>query len=295
MKRVSWWGDWPPHIVAALLGAVIASALGSRRWIMICAAMVIACALAGTVNRAVKIASGRARPTVTEDAGWNGPRFGSKYNSFPSGHTAATVAVFGTLFLARRRVGILLLPIPLLIALSRIYLNAHHFSDVIGGALDRRAGCAGDVAIHLPEHARYAFARGQTGAVSDIGLFPAGAAVWLCSLVWCGVCLLALVIFLLVAWLRTRKGVRGFTRDRFIGYAVGVWASGMMAAVSMGAISWSGSLGAFSHWIDGSVTTIVWMAATVLVGPVVGYGWNRARRELESDCGTFKSLDPRAR
>lgn len=135
MERVSWWGDWPAHIVAALIGAVIAYALGSRRWIMICAAMVIACALAGGMNRVVKIASGRARPTVTQDAGWNGPRFGSKYNSFPSGHTAATTAFFGTLILARRRVGLALLPIPLLIALARVYLNAHHLSDVVGGAL----------------------------------------------------------------------------------------------------------------------------------------------------------------
>ncbi len=135
MERVSWWGDWPPHIIAALIGALIAYALGSRRWIMICAAIVIACALAGGVNRVVKIASGRSRPTVTQDVGWNGPRFGSKYNSFPSGHTAATSAVFGTLIFARRRVGLILLPIPILIAMSRIYLSAHHFSDVIGGAL----------------------------------------------------------------------------------------------------------------------------------------------------------------
>ncbi len=135
MERVSWWGDWPPHIIAALLVAAIAYACGSRRWIMICAAMVIACALAGGVNRVVKIASGRARPTVTQDAGWNGPRFGSKYNSFPSGHTAATTAFFGTLILARRRLGVALLPIPLLIAYSRIYLNAHHLSDVVAGAM----------------------------------------------------------------------------------------------------------------------------------------------------------------
>ncbi|MEP6822815.1 MAG: phosphatase PAP2 family protein [Chthoniobacterales bacterium] len=135
MERVSWWGDWPPHIIAALVGAVIAYACGSRRWIMICAAIVIACALAGGVNRVVKIVSGRSRPTVTQDVGWNGPRLASKYNSFPSGHTAATCAVFGTLIFARRRVGLILLPIPILIAMSRIYLSAHHFSDVIGGAL----------------------------------------------------------------------------------------------------------------------------------------------------------------
>lgn len=135
MERVSWWGDWPPHIAVALLGALIAYTLGSRRWIMICVAVIIACALAGLANRIIKITTGRARPTVTIDAGWNGPRFGSKYNAFPSGHTAATTAVFATLIFARRRVGLALLPIPLLIALSRLYLNAHHFSDVVAGAI----------------------------------------------------------------------------------------------------------------------------------------------------------------
>ena len=135
MGRVSWWGDWPLHVIIALIGVAIAYALGSRRWIMICAAMVIACALAGLVNRTIKIATGRARPLVTQDAGWNGLRFDSKYTSFPSGHTAATTAFFGTLVCARRRVGLVLLPIPLLIAVSRIYLNAHYLSDVVGGAL----------------------------------------------------------------------------------------------------------------------------------------------------------------
>ncbi len=135
MRQVSRWGDWPMHVALALLGAVIAYAVGSRRWIMICAGMVIACALAGTINRGVKIAAGRARPTVKQDAGWNGPRLSSKYNSFPSGHTAASAAFFGALALARRRVGLALLPVPVLIATSRLYLNAHHLSDVVGGAI----------------------------------------------------------------------------------------------------------------------------------------------------------------
>ena len=102
---------------------------------MICAAMIIACAIAGAANSTLKVAAGRARPAFTQDAGWHGLRTGYKYNSFPSGHTAATTAFFGALVFARRRVGLWLLPIPLLIAFSRIYLNAHYLSDVVGGAL----------------------------------------------------------------------------------------------------------------------------------------------------------------
>ncbi|MEP6809433.1 MAG: phosphatase PAP2 family protein [Chthoniobacterales bacterium] len=133
MKRVSWWGDWPAHVLAALLGAAVAFACGSRRWMMIFLALVMACAVAGAINRVIKISAGRSRPLVKEDVGFNGPRFTSRYNSFPSGHTAATTAVFATLLLARRRIGLALLPVPLLIAFSRLYLSAHHFSDVVGG------------------------------------------------------------------------------------------------------------------------------------------------------------------
>lgn len=135
MGAVSRWGDWPSHTALGLLAAGIAYAAKSRRWVMIFAAMVLACALAGVTNRMVKIAAGRSRPAVTVDAGWNTFRFGSKYNAFPSGHTAASTAFFVTLCFARRRLGLSLIFIPVLVGASRVYLNAHHLSDVVAGAL----------------------------------------------------------------------------------------------------------------------------------------------------------------
>lgn len=135
MRQVSRWGDWPSHVVIGLLGAGIAYARKKRAWLIVFLAMVLACALAGSVNRVVKMTTGRSRPSVKVDVGWNGPRLGSKYHAFPSGHAAATSAFFVTLLLARRRIGLALLPIPLLIATSRLYLNAHHLSDVVAGAL----------------------------------------------------------------------------------------------------------------------------------------------------------------
>jgi undecaprenyl-diphosphatase len=97
--------------------------------------MILACALAGIAARGLKITTGRARPSVKQELGWNGPRFSPKYNSFPSGHTAATAAFFGVVFLANRRLALCLLPIPLLIAASRMYVAAHYLSDVICAAI----------------------------------------------------------------------------------------------------------------------------------------------------------------
>jgi membrane-associated phospholipid phosphatase len=135
MLHVSRWGDWPTHVVIGLLGVLVCWLRGKREWMMIFAAMLLALALIGAVNPVIKAATGRARPSVKTDVGWKGPSLHQKYHAFPSGHTVATSAFFAALFLARRRIGFALLPIPVLIAVSRLYLNAHYFSDVVFGAI----------------------------------------------------------------------------------------------------------------------------------------------------------------
>lgn len=114
--------------------------------------------------------------------------------------------------------------------------------------------------------------------MSDVGVFPPGAMVWLYSMAWCSLCVLALLVCLLIAWLRTRDCSRAFVRDRFAGYAMGAWASGIVAGLSMSLINWSGSLGAFSRWIDRPAVAMMWMAMVAVIGPVVGFAWNRSRR-----------------
>ena len=130
MRIVSRVGDWPAHVIAGLIGIAIAFAVGSKAWMRIFLAMIIALALAGITTRAIKIATGRARPSVKTEARWNGPQLSSKYHAFPSGHTASSTAFFVALFLARKKLGAPLLLIPILIALSRMILGAHYLSDV---------------------------------------------------------------------------------------------------------------------------------------------------------------------
>src|SRR5688500_6344069 len=68
MEAVSRYGDWPSHIALGLVLVGVAYWRGSKRWMRIFAAMILACALAGLANRVVKISTGRARPNVQAEA-----------------------------------------------------------------------------------------------------------------------------------------------------------------------------------------------------------------------------------
>ena len=131
MRAVSRFGDWQEHVGLGLILLGVAYFRRNKKWMRIFAAMILACALAGAAARVIKISTGRARPDVQTDAGWNGPRFSYRYNAFPSGHTVASTAFFATLALASWRIGLGFLFIPLLIAFSRMYIAAHYLSDVV--------------------------------------------------------------------------------------------------------------------------------------------------------------------
>ena len=111
--------------------------------------------------------------------------------------------------------------------------------------------------------------------MSDVGL-PPGMMVWLGSLAWCFVCALALVVCLLIAWMRTRDDSKLLVRDPFAAYAMGAWVSGMAAGLSIYLLNWSGSLGTFSHWVDRPLWGALWLGMLVLIWPVVAVLRNRA-------------------
>jgi undecaprenyl-diphosphatase len=97
--------------------------------------MLLAMMLTGVAGTVIKRTLPRARPSVHAGTRWGGPRFSTKYHSFPSGHVGASSAFFGVLIIARRRVGLWFLPIPIVIGISRMYLGAHHLSDVVCAAV----------------------------------------------------------------------------------------------------------------------------------------------------------------
>jgi membrane-associated phospholipid phosphatase len=136
MLNVSRFGDWPEHFLVGLALLGFARWRGNKKWARIFLAMLMAFSIAGLTGRAIKVTTGRARPLVKAEHGWNGPRVtGSKYHSFPSGHVDASVGFFAVLLLANRRIGLPCLAIPILIGFSRMYLGAHYLSDVVCAAV----------------------------------------------------------------------------------------------------------------------------------------------------------------
>jgi undecaprenyl-diphosphatase len=135
MRYVSLLGDWPLHAAAGLLLLALAWHRGDQQWTRIFLAMLLAMMLAGVAGTVIKRTVPRARPSVQTETRWGGPRFSSKYHSFPSGHVGASTAFFGVLLITRRRVGLASLPIPILIGFSRMYLGAHYLSDVVCAAV----------------------------------------------------------------------------------------------------------------------------------------------------------------
>jgi len=133
MYNVGRLGDWPEHLALGLILAGVAWWRGNKKWTRIFLSMLIALAIAGVVGRGIEIATGRARPSVRTEEVWN--RFSSKYHAFPSGHVTASMAFFGVLFFANRRVAVACLAIPILIGFSRIYIGAHYLSDVVCGII----------------------------------------------------------------------------------------------------------------------------------------------------------------
>jgi membrane-associated phospholipid phosphatase len=135
MRYVSLFGDWPGHTALGLILLAIAWIRGSKKWTRIFLSMLIAMSIAGVTGHVIKRAIPRPRPSVHTELRWGGARFSSKYHAFPSGHVGASTAFFSVLIFARRRIGLACLPIPMLIAFSRMYLGAHYLSDVICAAV----------------------------------------------------------------------------------------------------------------------------------------------------------------
>ena len=139
-EDISWVGSTLSggHVIPAVIGIGLVTFLIMRRWIL-AAFVLFVVAFESATYRATSLIVERQRPDVERleslpvDA------------SYPSGHTAAAVALYGGLLLLLasrfdnavvRVVAIVLgVAIPLFVGWSRAYRGMHHFSDVVAGLL----------------------------------------------------------------------------------------------------------------------------------------------------------------
>jgi undecaprenyl-diphosphatase len=114
--------------------ALVAGWFWRRRNLPIAAAVVMAPAVASTLFLAIKRIYRRARPP-------GGAPKRERSSSFPSGHATASAAVFGSLahvlwrekMVPRQAAVAMAVVPPLLIGSSRVYLDKHWATDVLGG------------------------------------------------------------------------------------------------------------------------------------------------------------------
>ncbi len=137
---VSQYGDWPQLMLFGGAGWLLACAIRRKDWKQVIVAALIASTLTGILANTSRLTTGRVRPRdeAKQGAGFHGPWHNgaitignSKYNAFPSGHTATAMGFAAPFLYAKPLVGIPVLLAAVAIAWSRMALGAHHLSDVI--------------------------------------------------------------------------------------------------------------------------------------------------------------------
>ena len=141
-RSISKYTEWQWLMLAAAVPLAVFIRQKKEYWKRLLILMMISCSLAGIAADTARCLTGRARPNSGVQEGWYGVRhdsqwilFNSHYNSFPSGHTAVATALIAPLLLLRRRIGWCLIPLPVVIGAARVWVGAHHPSDIAAGAL----------------------------------------------------------------------------------------------------------------------------------------------------------------
>ena len=134
-RRVSRYGNYP-YVVPVLSGGFLLAGLSfkRRRWVNVGLACFLAASLSGLTTDVIRASVGRPRPSVHTTDGVYGPHVGSSYFSFPSGHSTVAFATASSITVMCPALGVPLFGGATAVAWSRVYLRAHHPSDVVMGA-----------------------------------------------------------------------------------------------------------------------------------------------------------------
>jgi membrane-associated phospholipid phosphatase len=146
----AWWMKWP------LFAAVGALGDARRRRALPAAAVcaVLAAAFAEAAAFGLKLLTDRARPPLADPAIQALVTL-PESASFPSGHAATAFAAATAVALLHPRLRAPLLALAAVVALSRVYLGVHFWSDVlVGSALGVAVGLASALGVQRVERAR---------------------------------------------------------------------------------------------------------------------------------------------
>ena len=104
----------------------------SVKLLRLAVATLICASLAGLTANVLRVATGRPRPSVKVEDGFYGPSLKSRFQAFPSAHTATAMgAALPLLQSSHPLVGVPTTLVAVAVAWSRIQLNRHHLSDVL--------------------------------------------------------------------------------------------------------------------------------------------------------------------
>ena len=130
---VSYYGDFLGYNFFLFVGLLVGCWwFRSVKLIRLAVATLICATLAGLTANVLRVTTGRPRPSVKVEDGFYGPSLKSKFQAFPSAHTAtATGAAFPLLQSSHPRVGVPTTLLALAVGWSRLQLDRHHLSDVL--------------------------------------------------------------------------------------------------------------------------------------------------------------------
>lgn len=123
------WVFEPRHVVPVVVLGALALGLARRPLLGLAARLAMAAVLYAAINPNMKQAFEAPRPDADLQIG-HALGYG-----YPSGHTAGVFALVFTIVLSvrDRTIRAAALAIGVLVAFDRLYLDAHYFTDVIGG------------------------------------------------------------------------------------------------------------------------------------------------------------------
>lgn len=134
-RFISEWGDFY-HLSPILLviGLAWAAVVKNKPIKQASIAIFVAALAAGVLVQVPRSLTGRPRPSAGLPDGIYGPSLEHDYHGFPSGHSCSAFATAAVLTTIAPPLGTVAIPAAASVAWSRLQLNRHHLSDVIGGA-----------------------------------------------------------------------------------------------------------------------------------------------------------------